>query len=119
MRLAVTEGGVLDLLDLVEDLALHDWLLSTVETELERARLGSGPMDKTLRSLRPLVDHVLHHWMPGARVRQDLLPLWNSLDRVHGLTRQWDISVNRVRDQLSLSTITMLSSTAGQNRNAS
>ncbi|WP_106396823.1 SCO2521 family protein [Actinocorallia populi] len=108
VRLAVPGGRVDDLLDLVEDLALHDWLLGTVETILERAAPGSGSTDRMLRNVRPLIGHILHHWMPAARVRPELLPLWEALDRVHGLTRQWDISVDRVRDQLAVDTVTML-----------
>lgn len=114
MRLSAPGHDIADLMDLVEDMALHDWLLSTVEGIVERAELGSGPTEKMLIRVRPVIDHVLHHWMPGARVKQDLLPLWDSLDRVQGLTRQWDILVNRVRDQLAMSTITMLSATAAK-----
>lgn len=116
LRLAMPGHSVEDVVDLVEDLALHDWLLSTVEGILARAELGSGPTEKMLPRVRPVIDHILHHWMPAARVKPGLLPLWTNLDRVQGLTRQWDLSVQRVRDQLALSTITMLSAVAETHR---
>ncbi|GAA3213830.1 SCO2521 family protein [Actinocorallia longicatena] len=109
LRLALPDHGLDDVIDLVEDLALHDWLLSTVEEILERAQLGSGPPAKMLPLVRPVIDHVLHHWMPAARVKPELMPLWATLDRAQGFTRQWDLSVHRVRDQLALNTVTMLS----------
>ncbi|MEO5876546.1 MAG: SCO2521 family protein [Streptosporangiaceae bacterium] len=102
LRLGVSDASLPDLLDLVEDLALHDWLLRTVEAKLERVQLESGTIDRALPSISALFDHLIHHWMPCARVKQELLPLWNELDRAIGLTQPWEISVNRVRDQLRL-----------------
>ena len=67
MRLSAPGHDIADLMDLVEDMALHDWLLSTVEGIVERAELGSGPTEKMLIRVRPVIDHVLHHWMPGAQ----------------------------------------------------
>ena len=39
------------------------------------------------------------------------MPLWNALDSNAGFTQHWDVSVSRVRDQLALSTLTLLSAT--------
>ncbi|WP_460363047.1 SCO2521 family protein [Actinocorallia lasiicapitis] len=114
LRLSIPGQNIPDMLDLIEDMALHDWLLGTVEGILERAELGNGSTSRMVDRVRPVIDHVLHHWMPGARITPELLPLWNALDRVQGLTRQWEISVNRVRDQLALGTISMLSAAAGK-----
>ncbi|MGI5165567.1 SCO2521 family protein [Spirillospora sp. CA-253888] len=108
VRLSVPRQCTEDLLVLVEDLALHDWLLAVVENALARAAAGPGAADRMLRGVRPVVGHVLHHWMPAARVKPELLPLWEALDRAHGLTRQWDISVGRIRDQLAVDTVAML-----------
>ncbi len=60
-----------DLAALCDDLALHDWLLTTVVRMLDGVRLGgSAAQDATavVRALRPAVDHLLHLWMPRARV---------------------------------------------------
>jgi hypothetical protein len=95
---------------LCEDLALHDWLLTTLLSQLEKIGIGSGQPAQIAGRLRPAVDHLMHLWMPGAHVREDLLQLRSSLDRACGFTRQWEASVNRIRDQLALSTLSLLCS---------
>jgi hypothetical protein len=97
---------------LCEDLALHDWLLTTLLEQVERSRIGTGS-EHTIDRLRPAVDHLLHLWMPGARVDPALLGLWEGLDRRPGFSRQWRVLVDRVRDQLALSTVTLLAAKAG------
>ncbi|MFK4145968.1 SCO2521 family protein [Streptomyces sp. NPDC004065] len=87
---------------LCEDLALHDWLLTTVGDKLDGLRLGAADGATALKVLRPLVDHLLHLWMPRARVEPELAPLWESLERQPGFTRQWRNLVQRIRDQLAV-----------------
>jgi hypothetical protein len=94
--------------ELCEDLALHDWLLSTLLEVMERSRIGSGPRRQAVDRLAPAIDHLLHLWMPAARLDGDLATVWESLERRPGLSRQWHASVNRIRDQLALSTIALL-----------
>ncbi|MFE7116880.1 SCO2521 family protein [Streptomyces sp. NPDC057654] len=91
-----------------EDLALHDWLLTTLVTMVERSRLGSAEGPGAVLSLRPAVDHLLHLWMPKARVNRLLAPLWDALEREPGFTRQWHTLVQRIRDQLTLQAIPLL-----------
>jgi hypothetical protein len=91
---------------LCEDLALHDWLLTTLVRMVERSRLGSVEGPGPVLSLRPAVDHLLHLWMPAAHVDRALGPLWDVLEREPGFTRQWRTLVQRVRDQLALQAIT-------------
>ncbi|NBM18400.1 SCO2521 family protein [Streptomyces sp. GC420] len=90
---------------LCEDLALHDWLLTTLVRMVERSRLGSADGHDAVMALRPAVDHLLHLWMPGARVDHTLGPLWEVLEREPGFTRQWQTLVQRIRDQLALQAI--------------
>ncbi|MDQ0387899.1 hypothetical protein J2S54_004719 [Streptomyces sp. DSM 42143] len=93
---------------LCEDLALHDWLLTTVVRMLDGVRLGTGAARDTgavVRTLRPAVDHLLHLWMPRARVSPELAPLWDPLEGRPGFTRQWRNLVQRIRDQLTLHAI--------------
>jgi hypothetical protein len=93
---------------LCEDLALHDWLLTTVVRMLDGVRLGTGAARDTgavVRTLRPAVDHLLHLWMPRARVSPELAPLWDPLEERPGFTRQWRNLVQRIRDQLTLHAI--------------
>jgi hypothetical protein len=113
--------------ELCEDLALHDWLLTTVTGVIERSRpdaagaadtsgasaaAGAGAGSAAVQRMRPAVDHLLHLWMPAARVDRRLLPLWESLERRPGFTRQWDVSVNRIRDQIAVTTVGLLGKVA-------
>ncbi|MFF3844342.1 SCO2521 family protein [Streptomyces sp. NPDC002328] len=88
--------------DLCEDLALHDWLLTTVADKLDGLRLGSDDRRAALKVLRPLVDHLLHLWMPQARVDRALGTPWEELEKHPGFSRQWNTLAQRVRDQLAL-----------------
>lgn len=92
LTLSATECA--DVIGFCENLALHDWVLSTVARIIER----SGT--KSVEALRPTIDHLLHLWMPGAHVSQSMLPLWESLERRAGFTRQWETMVSHIRDRL-------------------
>ncbi|MFD9002195.1 SCO2521 family protein [Streptomyces sp. NPDC059582] len=87
---------------LAEDFALHDWLLTTVIDKLDGIRLGSADETAALKVLGPLVEHLLHLWMPGARMDRRLAALWDVLEDGSGYSRQWHTQVQRVRDQLAL-----------------
>jgi hypothetical protein len=76
---------------------------------IERSRIGGESRAHTVERLRPAIDHLLHLWMPAARVSQDLLELWDYLERWPGFSRQWRVSVDRIRDQIAASTIALLS----------
>ncbi|MCF4138239.1 SCO2521 family protein [Streptomyces sp. Tue 6430] len=91
---------------LCEDLALHDWLLTTVADKLDGLRLGSDDGRAALKVLRPLVDHLLHLWMPQARVDRTLNTLWRELEETPGFTRQWTSLTQRIRDQLAVRLLT-------------
>ncbi|MFD8653099.1 SCO2521 family protein [Streptomyces mirabilis] len=93
---------------LCEDLALHDWLLTTVVRMLDTSRLGASGGAATVLALRPAVDHLLHLWMPRAHVDPALGPLWEVLEREPGFSRQWQTLVQRIRDQLALQAIPLL-----------
>ncbi|MFF9483713.1 SCO2521 family protein [Streptomyces sp. NPDC014676] len=118
VRLRVPAGTPADeIAGLCEDLALHDWLLTTVVRILDGIRLGiAEPPARTrprtgedrpavVTALRPAVDHLLHLWMPRARVAHGLAPLWDALEDRPGFTRQWRTLVQRIRDQLALHAI--------------
>lgn len=93
--------------ELCEDVALHDWLLTTLLDRVSRSRLDDP--SGSLEPLLPAVEHLLHLWMPAARTDPRLVPLRTGLDRRAGLSRQWDATVARIRDQFSLRTIMLLS----------
>lgn len=91
--------------ELCNDLALHDWLLTTVVDKLDGLRVGPDGGRAVLKVLRPLVDHLLHLWMPGARVERALHVVWDRLEETPGYSRQWEALTRRIRDQLALHAI--------------
>lgn len=93
--------------ELCEDLALHDWLLTTVADKLDGLRVGSEDGRAVLKVLRPLVDHLLHLWMPQARVDGALHTAWRALEKNPGYSRQWNALAQRIRDQLVLQNLTV------------
>jgi hypothetical protein len=99
------DWNITDLVDLCEDVALHDWLLTTLLTMIEKAQIGSGERDKVIGHLGPALDFLLHLWMPAARINADLLDVWQAMERRPGFTRQWMSAVNRVRDQFVLAVV--------------
>jgi hypothetical protein len=107
LRLEVGSVDPEALARLCEDLALHDWLLTTLIQMVDRSGLGTAPGPDAVIRLSPAVDHLLHLWMPMARVDLILMPLWESLESKPGFTRQWQALVQRIRDQLALQSVTL------------
>jgi hypothetical protein len=91
-----------------EDLALHDWLLTTILTLIDSSLDTPGNPVQRLKKLHPAVEWLLHLWMPAATVDPSLRPLWESLDALSNFSEQWRTSVDRIRDQLNLSTMMLL-----------
>src|SRR5262249_21221589 len=105
---APSEVRVSAVVELCEDVALHDWLLTTLLGLIERSqRAGSNPT-QVVENLRPAVEHLMHLWLPGARVDEALQPIWSGFERRPGFSRQWEVSVNRIRDQLAVITARLL-----------
>jgi hypothetical protein len=88
--------------DLCLDVALHDWLLSSVIEAVDVANIGYRGRSEVVDRLRPIVDHLLHAWMPGARLPGQMRSIREEIDREAGLSRQWGTLMHRIRDQLSL-----------------
>lgn len=97
------------ILELCRDLALHDWVLTTLAQRIERISSVSGDRARAISELYPTVSELLHLWMPGARVQPELAEVWEGFERQPGFTRQWDKAVGWIRDQLSLHTLHLLS----------
>lgn len=112
LRLTVGENDLPAAIELCEDLALHDWLLTALLGLIEHGRISRNARPQVVDRLRPAIDHLLHLWMPAARLDKSMLPLWRSFEQQPGFTKQWAASVSWIRDQVALSTITMLSSLA-------
>jgi hypothetical protein len=104
-RIEVTRADPAAVAVLCEDLALHDWLLTTLTAVIDRSLRGDRGTPRALELLRPAVDCLLHLWMPGAHVDDDLATVWDGLERRPGFSRQWLSSVQRIRDFLAVSTL--------------
>lgn len=107
-RLSACPNDLDNVVGFCENLALHDWILTTLLNVVERAEIDWTSNVATETRLRPVVSNLLHLWMPGAHVDEAFMPLWHSLERRPGFTRQWEATVTRIRDQLALSTIAAL-----------
>jgi hypothetical protein len=110
VRLTVNEDDLLAAVELCENLALHDWLLTTLLALIERSRGARGGRPQVVEQLQPAIDDLLHLWMPEARLDKSMLSLWQGLEQRTGFTKQWTASVSWIRDQVMLNIITLLSS---------
>lgn len=90
---------------LCEDIALHDWLLTTLLSLVGRTPAATAGRRRVIERLAPALDYLLHLWMPAARVAVEWKPIWHGLNEFPGMTRQWQTNVDRVRDQLALAVI--------------
>jgi hypothetical protein len=104
VRIVASEEVMDSLPGLCQDLALHDWLLSSLISLIDTASIGQRNREEVLTRLRPAVDHLLQAWMPATRSRAEVAPFWVALERSSGLTRQWENAVSQVRDQVALAT---------------
>jgi hypothetical protein len=108
VRLRAPEPNPRAFADFCADLALHDWLLSTLLDVVDRAVARRRPAAELISMLRPGVDNLVHAWMPAAHVSRTLGRIWQELDLRSGFTLQWQKTVERIRDQLSVGLIEAL-----------
>lgn len=90
---------------LFEDIAVHDWLVTTLSELLDRTGIGNRSRGEVIARLQPAVDHLLPLWMPAVRVEPPLRGVWPALEKNPGFTRQWDNLVQRVRDQFTVAAV--------------
>ena len=95
-----------------EDVALHDWLLTTLTGILDRAGSDLTGTPASAARIRSVVSHLLHLWMPGARLTASMRRFWVPLEERAGFGRQWGTSVQRIRDHLAMSTLQRLGAAA-------
>lgn len=113
VRLHAAEPSPRAIADFCADLALHDWLLSTLLDIVDRAAARSRPTAELIGMLRPGIDHLVHAWMPGAHASRTLDRIWQELDLRSGFSLQWQKTVERIRDQLSVGLVEALKSFNG------
>lgn len=102
VRLLVPDPDVELVGPLCADLARHEWLLSSAESLLARARIGSRPPADVLRVVRPVLDHLVPVWLPAVRLPVAAHRYWRAYDIASGIREQWALLIQRIRDQASL-----------------
>ena len=102
MRLRTGASDPRALADFCADLARHDWLLSALVDLVDRAMARRRPAGELIGLLRPGIDHLVHAWMPAAHVDKALAGIWREFDLRSGFSQQWQKTVERIRDQLSV-----------------
>jgi hypothetical protein len=108
VRLRTGEPDPRALADFCADVALHDWLLSALLDLVDRAMARSRPAVELIGMLRPGIDHLVHAWTPAAHAKRTLTEIWQDFDLRSGFSLQWHKTVQRIRDQLSVSLIESL-----------
>jgi hypothetical protein len=107
VRLTLGPGDIPAAQRLCEDLACHDWLLTTIG----HAAGYFGTVDVTdmvLDQLAPMLDQLVPLWMPGAHAAPRLRQLWAGLEADPGFTRQWTARIGQLRDRMTAATLQML-----------
>jgi hypothetical protein len=90
------------LAEVAEDVALHDWLLTALLEVMRKAAIGMLPREEAVERLLPAIDYLMHLWLPGARGDALSDRIWAALESRAGLSRHWDLLVNRIRDQFAV-----------------
>jgi hypothetical protein len=99
------DAPVADVIELCEDIARHDWLLTTVLAELSRVRAAAGSDRRVTARLAAVLETLGHLWMPAARLAPPLTDVWAALDGRPGMSRQWQALISRIRDHLMLAMV--------------
>jgi hypothetical protein len=102
LRLHVPEVDLRDVLELCEDLARHDWLLSTLTDLVDRASSRKAQPSALIAGLGPVIEHLPHLWRPRARIVDELAPMWESFDHRTRFSQQWEALVSQIRDRLAV-----------------
>ncbi|WP_280318212.1 SCO2521 family protein [Nocardia wallacei] len=90
-----------------EDLAVHDWLLTTITQLLRDADRFESSSDASIL-LAPMLEQLVPLWMPGAHTPPPLRALWAELEAAPGFTRQWSARAEQLRDRMMTATLNAL-----------
>ncbi len=112
LRLALPALPRAEVVTLAETIALHDWLLTAQQEILDRGTAVADSAPDLAQRLHPAVD-LLPLWMPAARISRATSPVWEALDRAARMSLQWSNSERRIRDQLAVGMLALLSGGRG------
>jgi hypothetical protein len=99
IRLAACPEDLEAVAEFCEDVALHLWLLNALDTACDRSLRNEAAVPE----LKPALSYLVHLWLPGAHLRPEVRGLWQRLEAVAGLDREWTVLVSRVRDRIMAS----------------
>ncbi|MEY9934453.1 hypothetical protein ABH926_009121 [Catenulispora sp. GP43] len=107
VRIATPALLVPQFVEFCEILALHDWLLAALKNAFDRstrAHSGRRPEDE----LDPALTYLGHLWNPTAHLPDQMRGFWQELEKETQLTWEWQSTLTRVRDKVSLLTRKMI-----------
>ena len=101
VQMSVPPAQLSDFMEMCEILALHQWLLATLKNSFDRAsRIGPS----TERELEAALSYLAHVWNPKAHLPHAMRGFWDALEDEAQLTWEWQTTLTRVRDKVSLLT---------------
>lgn len=105
LRITVLHGDIAEIRRFCEDLAVHDWLLTTI-SRVAGASGGFGARPGAMATdLLPVLDELVPLWMPGTHTVPGLDRIWSDLEADPGFTRQWTARVGQLRDRMAGATL--------------
>ncbi|QIS08719.1 SCO2521 family protein [Nocardia arthritidis] len=105
VRLIVAEEDIAAAQRFCEDLAVHDWLLTTIGQVADRFDPANH---EAATLLAPVLEQLVPLWMPGAHTPPRLREAWADLESDPGFTRQWTARVGQLRDRIATATLEAL-----------
>jgi len=84
-----------------EVLALHDWLLAALKNAFDRS---TRPRRRAEDEIDPALSYLGHVWNPTAHLPWEMRWLWDALESEAQLTWEWQSTLTRVRDKVTLLT---------------
>ena len=84
-----------------EVLALHDWLLAALKNAFDRS---TRPRRRAEDEIDPALSYLGHVWNPTAHLPWEMRWLWEALESEAQLTWEWQSTLTRVRDKVTLLT---------------
>jgi hypothetical protein len=101
VRMSTPAALLPQFIEFCEVLALHDWLLSALKNAFDRsARRGRRAEDE----IDPALSYLGHIWNPTAHLPYEMRWLWQALEDDAQLTWEWQSTLTRVRDKVTLLT---------------
>jgi hypothetical protein len=101
VRMSTPAALLPDFVEFCEILALHHWLLAALKNAFDRStRKGRRPEGE----LDPALSYLGHVWNPTAHLPHEMRWLWDALEDEAQLSWEWQTTLTRVRDKVSLLT---------------